>query len=96
MTTVTEPPGWGDAGSIRHAEAIGHGVWLDEHRDPTPVDDLEVHHDPVHTAALDALLDAAFQPERCFTPHCVRPEHPSWEQHIDAEGHGWFPGEAPR
>ncbi|GAA1028767.1 hypothetical protein GCM10009557_15010 [Virgisporangium ochraceum] len=30
--------------------------------DPTPVDDLEVDHDPCATADLDALLDEAFGP----------------------------------
>jgi len=29
-----EAPGWGEAGTIRHAEEIGHTVWLEEHPRP--------------------------------------------------------------
>ena len=105
MTTLIEPAGWGAPGSIRHAEAIGHTVWLAEHppeMDPTPVRDLEVwhhEHDPVRSARLDDLLDDVFgkPATKCGVRKCVLDEHdPRWMQHIDAEGHGWYPGEAPR
>lgn len=64
--------------------------------DTYPLPLFEPDHDPVHTAALDALMDEAFKPERCASKRCVRPEHPRWEPHEDADGNGWFPGEAPR
>lgn len=89
--TLTEPPGWGAPGSIRHAEQIGHTVWMQDHPDPPEVD-----HDPVRSAALDAALDEAFKPERCAVTPCARPVHPLWEMHEDVAGNGWFPGEAPR
>lgn len=40
------------------------------------------------------------KPELCgakaIGTECVRPVHPTWEQHEDWLGHTWFAGEAPR
>lgn len=103
MTTLIEPAGWGPPGTIRHAEAIGHGVWLAEHPpglDPTPVADLELwhaEHDPARQAALDDLLDEAFGKPECGVRGCVLPPHDArFRQHEDAQGRAWYPGEAPR
>lgn len=107
MTALTEPAGWGEPGTVRHAELIGHGVWLAGHPipagadglDPTPVDDLESWHDAYDPGGpLDRLIERTFGEHmpRCPVARCVRPEHPLWEMHQDAQGNGWFPGEAPR
>lgn len=105
MTTLTEPAGWGPPGTVRHAEAIGHGVWLDEHPirpgsdglDRTPVDDLESWHagyDP--GGPIDQLIEKHFGAEAtCPIPDCIRKDHAVFELCEDAVGHTWFQGDAP-
>lgn len=92
----TEPAGWGTPGTVRHAEAIGHGVWVAGHPDE-PVDDAHLDYDPARTAALDDLLDETFGRPRCGVRNCVLEPHDArYRQHEDAQGRTWYPGEAPR
>lgn len=101
-TARWEPAGWGPPGTVRHAEAIGHTVWVSEHPpelDKTPVSDLEAWHgayDPVRSAALDDVLDDAFGKPKCGVARCVLAPHARFRQHEDAKGRTWYPGEAPR
>lgn len=102
MTTLTEPAGWGEPGTVRHAEAIGHGVWVAEHPlntgadglDPKPVDDLEAWHDSYDPGGpTDQLIEKHFGTEaKCPIPLCVRPDHPVYELCEDNVGHTWFQG----
>jgi hypothetical protein len=95
----TEPAGWGPPGTIRHAEAIGHGVWMAEHPEEERSEEDESHldYDPLRAAAVDDLLDAAFGKPTCGVLGCILPPHDArYRQHEDAQGRAWYPGEAPR
>jgi hypothetical protein len=92
----SEPAGWGEPG-IRHAEAIGHGVWMAEH----PDDALSTDELIARSQAARADLDTALANVRkhfgtqamCPIPTCVRPDHPVWEMCEDEVGHSWFQGD---
>lgn len=79
MTTLIEPAGWGPPGTIRHAEAIGHGVWMAEHP-KSGTDKGFVFTQPA--------------PVDCGVTTCARREHPLWEMCESADGHAWFAEEA--
>lgn len=93
----TEPAGWGTAGQVRHAEAIGHGVWMADH----PDDALSTDELIARSQAVRADLDQALANVRkvfgteamCPIPTCVRLDHPVWEMCEDDVGHTWFQGE---
>ena len=52
---------------------------------------------PFASARLDDHLDDVFGAPQCGVRNCVLPPHDArWMQHIDAEGNGWYAGEAPR
>jgi hypothetical protein len=99
----SEPAGWGQPGQVRHAENIGHGVWVAEHPirpgadglDPTPVDDLETWHathDP--GGRVDQLIEKHFgAASMCPIHDCIRPDHAMFEPCEDAVGHTWFQGD---
>lgn len=97
----SEPGGWGAPGTIRHAEAIGHGAWLAEHPDDVvSTDELIARSEKarVDLAAAVAFSQAArgfadVEPERCPIPTCARLDHSTWEMCEDANGHTWFQGE---
>lgn len=101
MTTLVEPAGWGRPGTVRHAEAIGHTVWLAEHpetrtdMDPAPVADLEAWHasyDP--GGRIDQLIEKHLgAAAKCPMPLCSRDDHPTWEMCEDEYGHTWFQGD---
>lgn len=94
----SEPAGWGEPG-IRHAEAIGHGVWLAEHLDDLSTDELIASarkaSDDLDAAVAASRAARLFEPEpaKCPIPLCVRDDHPVFELCEDAVGHTWFQGE---
>jgi hypothetical protein len=94
----SEPAGWGEPGSVRHAEAIGHGVWMAEHpEERSEEDESHLDYDPTRAAALDQLLDDTFGKPTCGVLGCILPPHDArYRQHEDAQGRAWYPGEAPR
>lgn len=104
MTTLIEPAGWGEPGTVRHAEAIGHGVWLAEHPDDSLTTDELIARSQAARAELDAAVTASRasrlfeQPEKpkCPIPLCIRDDHPVFEMCEGFDGHTWFQGEAPR
>lgn len=106
MTTLTEPAGWGQPGTVRHAEEIGHTVWVAEHPDVPGADDLDALSTDelvARSRAVRADLDTALANVRkvfgthamCPIPTCVRPEHGLWEMCEDEVGHTWFQGDMP-
>lgn len=83
MTILIEPAGWGPPGTIRHAEAIGHGVWMAEH--------------PKNSSDEKSVFTQALPPaDGCVVATCCRPAHELWEMCEDADGHAWFAEEGPR
>ncbi len=96
----SEPAGWGQPG-IRHAEAIGHGVWLAEHPDDAlSTDELIARSQRARADLADAVAASeaarafgAVEPTRCPIPGCSRLDHPTWEMCEDAVGHTWFQGD---
>ena len=107
MTTLTEPAGWGQPGTIRHAEEIGHTVWLDEHPesgsekeaeqlDAMPTDEFIARSVQVRADIDQALANVrkVFGTEAmCPIPLCIRKDHPVYELCEDAVGHTWFQGD---
>lgn len=102
MTTLTEPAGWGQPGTVRHAEEIGHTVWLEQH----PDDALTTDEHCARSAAVRADLASAVaaskasrlfeEPEKpkCPITGCIRDDHPVYEMCEEPFGHTWFQGEA--
>lgn len=99
----TEPAGWGQPGVVRHAEAIGHGVWVAEHpADALSTDELIARSEAARgdlAGAIDASKAARlFEPPvtpKCPIPTCARDDHPVFEMCEDAFGHSWFQGDEP-
>lgn len=97
----SEPAGWGVPGEIRHAEAIGHGVWVAEHPDDALTSDeliagsqaARVDLENAVAASKAARLFEEPEPEKCPIPTCDRSDHPTWEMCEDATGHTWFQGD---
>lgn len=100
MTTLTEPAGWGEPGTVRHAEEIGHTVWLEEHPDDALSTDELIARSQAARADLDATLTNVrkhFGTEAmCPIPDCIRVDHPLFEMCEDAVGHTWFQGDEQR
>jgi hypothetical protein len=96
------PTGWGEPGSIRHAEDIGAHWWHD-HPDARELqrrsDEAAAELERARAGVRQAL---AFEDvrEQCGAKavgtECHRLEHPAWEPHEDFQGHTWFPWESPR
>jgi len=93
----TEPAGWGDPGTVRHAENIGHGVWVAEHPDDTLSTDELIARSQTARAELEratAVVRKVFgTEENCPIPTCIRPDHPVFEMCEDEIGHSWFQGD---
>jgi hypothetical protein len=93
----SEPAGWGQPGQVRHAENIGHGVWVAEHPDDALSSDELIARSQAARADLEsavANVRKVFGAEaQCPTATCVRIDHPTWEMCEDAIGHSWFQGE---
>lgn len=96
----SDPAGWGEPGSIRHAEAIGHGVWMAEHIDGMAPSAELIARSQTGRAEL-ARAEAASKASRLFEPEpeycpihdCIRLDHPTWEMCEGFDGHTWFQGE---
>jgi hypothetical protein len=95
----TEPAGWGLPGQVRHAEAIGHGVWLAEHPDPSTDEIIAASRAAraeLATAVAASKASRLFEePEAPMCPihDCARKDHPVFEMCEDAFGHTWFQGD---
>jgi len=93
----SEPAGWGQPGQVRHAENIGHGVWVAEH----PDDELSSDELIARSQAARVELESAVAnvrkvfgaDARCPIPTCVRIDHPIFEMCEGDDGHTWFQGE---
>lgn len=92
----TEPAGWGTPGEVRHAEAIGHGVWMAEHDAHVPDDELIAGMQAARADLASAVANVrkVFGADaQCPIPLCVRIDHPTWQMCEDDVGHTWFQGE---
>lgn len=103
----TEAAGWGQPGQVRHAEAIGHGVWVAEHPEPSAdeLDALSTDEFSARTVAVTADIESAVaaskasrlfeepEPTRCPIHDCIRLDHAIFELCEDAVGHTWFQGD---
>ncbi len=93
----SEPAGWGEPG-IRHAEAIGHGVWMAEHPDDALTTDELIARSQAAREDLSKAVEAVrrfgeVEPTKCPIPECDRLDHPVFEMCEDTVGHTWFQGE---